>query len=126
MRKLTTGEVNRMIGSQDESLNDTCAEYSVAFTTDSDTGEQIAGYTQLRDYNDSTSTSIPCGFVETNAFRNERGQLITIDADAILRLHYKQPVGVGYKVVTHDKNFIVDGVTTGRHVMIAALKEIVP
>ena len=117
MRKLTAGEVTRMTASQVESFNDSCSLYHQAITTDSDTGEQIVGF-------DSGTFSVACGFVEASEYRNERGQIITIDADALLRLPSTQAIAVQDKVVTHGKTYAVDGVTPGRHVQIVKLTEI--
>lgn len=117
MRKLTAGEVTRMTASQVESFNDLCSVYRQSLTTDSDTGEQIVGF-------DSGTFSIACGFVEASEYRNERGQIITIDADALLRLPFTQAIAVQDKIVTHGKTYAVDGVTPGRNVQIVKLTEI--
>ena len=117
MRKLTTGEVARMTASQIESFNDSCNLYHKAITTDSDTGEQLIGF-------DTGTFNIACGFVESNEYKNERGQIITIDADALLRLPSTQAIAVQDKVLTHGKTYAVDGVTPGRNVQIVKLMEI--
>ena len=117
MRKLTAGEVTRMTASQAESFNDSCSLYHQSVTTDSDTGEQIVGF-------DSGTFSVACGFVEASEYRNERGQIITIDADALLRLPSTQAIAVQDKVVTHGKTYAVDGVSPGHHIQIVKLTEI--
>jgi hypothetical protein len=116
MRKLTAGEVVRMTASQVESFNDTCILFRHTSGQDTDTGE-------VGDSFDSGAT-ISCGFVESQEYKNERGQIITIDADALLRLPYTQGVAVMDKVTTHGKTYIVDGVMPGRNVKTAKLLEI--
>jgi len=106
-----------MTASQVESFNDSCNLYHQSITTDSDTGEQIVGF-------DSGTFSVACGFVEASEYRNERGQIITIDADALLRLPSTQAIAVQDKVVTHGKTYAVDGVSPGHHIQIVKLTEI--
>ena len=118
MRKLTAGEVVRMTASQVESFNDTCILFRHTSGQDSDTGEVGDSF--------DTGATISCGFVESQEYRNERGQLVTIDADALLRLPYTQGVAVKDKVTTHSKTYYADGVMKGRNVQIVKLKEIVP
>jgi hypothetical protein len=116
MRKITTGEQARMVATAVTSFNDLCDIYHWASTTDSLSGEILEGY-------DSNPTlASPCGFVGADQFRNYRGEIVTIDADAILRT--AASISVRDKVVTHNKDFIVDGVTAGRNVTICKLKEI--
>lgn len=116
MRKLTAGEVVRMTATQVESFNDSCTLFQHTSTQDSNTGEMIDSF--------DTGAAMACGFVESNEYKNERGQIITIDADAILRLPSTQTVNVQDKVTTHGKTYFVDGVTPGRNVQIVKLMEI--
>lgn len=115
MRKLTLGEVARMTTTQGESFNDQVTLYA-----------HTSGQDSLGQVNDSfdSGSLIDCGLLTQAEFRNERGQIVTIDADAVLRLAASQSVSVGDKVIGRSVTYYVDGVQPGRHVTIAALKEI--
>ena len=115
MRKLTTAEVARMTTTQGESMNDAVTLYH--FTS----GQDSLG--QLHDSFD-TGNLVTCGLMTQKEYRNYRGEIVTIDADAVLRVAMSQSVHVGDKVISGGKTFIVDGVQVGRHVQIVPLKEI--
>ena len=118
MRKITTGEQARMVAEAVTSFNDLCDIYHATSLIDSLSGEVLVGY----DSNPLLSTA--CGFNPSNQSRNERGQIITIDADAVLRVAAGTDIEVKDKVIARTVSFVVDGVTNGRNVTIAALKEI--
>jgi hypothetical protein len=117
MRKISTGEQARMVNVATSSFNDLCDIYHFTGLVDSLSGQVLETY-------DSTLTVLgsACGFNPGPQFRNERGQIITVDADAVLRT--AASVGVKDKIVIRSVTYIVDGVTPGRDVTIAALKEI--
>ena len=98
------------------SFNDLCDIYHSVTSTDSLSGEIITGY------DSAPSLASACGFVGAAEMLNYRGEIVVIDADAILRT--AASIKINDKVVTHNKDFIVDGVTTGRDVTIAKLKEV--
>ena len=116
MRLISTGEQSRMVVVAQSSFNDLCDIYHSVTSTDSLSGEIITGY------DSSPSIASACGFNGNPEALNYRGEIVTIDADAILRTAAN--IKVDDKVVTHNKNFIVQGVTTGRDVTICKLKEI--
>ena len=116
MRKISAGEQARMVTVAVSSFNDLCDIYHWVSHQDSLSGE-------LLEYYDSSPTlASACGFSAGPEFRNERGQVVTIDADAVLRT--AASIKVKDKVIARSVNYIVDGVTPGRDVTIAALKEI--
>ena len=118
MRSLTTGEKNRMIAEAVTSFNDLCDIYHFAITTDSLSGEVLEGY-------DSTpSLNTACGFSAGPQQRNERGQIVTIDADAVLRVAQGTNIAVKDKIIARSVTYIVDGIIPGRNVTIGNLKEI--
>lgn len=107
-----------MVATAVTSFNDLCDIYHATSLIDSLSGEVLVGY-------DSTTLfNAECGFNPSNQSRNERGQIITIDADAVLRVAAGTDIEVKDKVITRTVSYIVDGVTNGRDVTIAALKEI--
>jgi hypothetical protein len=115
MRKLTTAEVTRMTGTQLESFNDQVTLY-----------EHTSGQDSLGEMTDSFDSGdvIDCGLLTAKQYRNERGQVITIDADAVLRVAMGQIINVGDKVVGRGVTYLVDGVQPGRNVKIVPLMEI--
>lgn len=115
MRSLTTAEVARMTTTQGESMNDQVTLYH--FTS----GQDSLG--QLMDSFDSGAL-VTCGILTQKEYRNYRGQIVTIDADAVLRFAMSQSVHVGDKVISDGVTYSVDGVQIGRNVQIIPLKEI--
>lgn len=115
MRKLTTAEVARMETTQGESFNDAVTLYTHT------SGQDSLG--QLHDSFD-TGNLVTCGIMTQKEFRNYRGEVVTIDADAVLRVAMSQSIHVGDKVIKSGVTYFVDGVQPGRHVQIVPLKEI--
>lgn len=115
MRKLTSAEVARMTATQVESFNDAVTLFH--FTV----GQDSLG--QLNDSFDSGSL-IDCGLMTQKEYRNYRGELVTIDADAVLRVAMSTAVHIGDKVISDGVSYLVDGVQIGRNVQIIPLKEI--
>lgn len=115
MRKLSSGEVARMATTQEESFNDQVTLY--AHTS----GQDSLG--QLIDSFDSGNL-IYAGLSTEKQQRNERGEIVTIESDAVLRVAASQTIAVGDKVIGRSVTFYVDGVQVGRNVKIASLQEI--
>lgn len=115
MRKLTTAEVARMTTTQGESFNDQVTLYRHTSGQDS-LGELVDSF--------DTGNLIWGGLSTEKEMRNERGQIVTIDADAVLRVAASQAVAVKDKVIGRGITYFVDGVQPGRNVQIVALKEI--
>lgn len=107
-----------MVATAVTSFNDLCDIYHATSLIDSLSGQVLEGY----DSNPLLSTE--CGFNPSPQSRNERGQIVTIDADAVLRVAAGTDIEVRDKVIARTVSYIVDGVTFGRDVTIAALKEI--
>jgi hypothetical protein len=115
MRKLTTAEVARMTTTQGESMNDAVTLYTYT------SGQDSLG--QVHDSFD-TGNLVTCGLMTQKEYRNERGEVITIDADAVLRVAMSQSVHIGDKVISDGVTYYVDGIQIGRNVQIIPLKEI--
>jgi len=115
MRKLTTAEVARMTTTQGESFNDAVTLYHYTV------GQDSLG--QLNDSFDSGSL-IDVGLLTQKEYRNWRGEVVTIDADAVLRVAMSQTIHIGDKIISDGVTYIVDGVQIGRNVQIIPLKEI--
>lgn len=115
MRSLTAAEVARMTTTQGESMNDQVTLYART------SGQDSLG--QLVDSFDS-GTLVTCGLMTQKEYRNYRGEIVTIDADAVLRVAMSQAVQVGYKVISDGVTYSVDGVQLGRNVKIIPLKKV--
>ena len=115
MRNLTAAEVARMTTTQGESMNDQVTLYTRA------SGQDSRG--QLMDSFDS-GTLVTCGILTQKEYRNYRGEIVTIDADAVLRFAMSQSVHIGDKVISDGVTYSVDGIQIGRNVQIIPLKEV--
>jgi len=115
MRKLTSGEVARMTATQEESFNDQVTLFSHTSGQDS-LGQVIDSF--------DSGNLIYAGLSTEKQYRNERGEIVTIESDAVLRVAASQSIAVGDKVIGRNVTFSVDGVQIGRNVKIAALQEI--
>ena len=115
MRKLTTGEVSRMTATQEESFNDQVTRYAKTSGADS-LGQMIDSF--------DSGNLIYAGLSTEKQYRNERGEIVTIESDAVLRVAASQTIAVGDKVMGRNVTFYVDGVQVGRNVKIASLQEI--
>ena len=115
MRNLTAAEVARMTTTQGESMNDQVTLYARTSGQDS--------FGQMIDSFDSGAL-VTCGILTQKEYRNYRGEIVTIDADAVLRLAMSQAVQVGYKVISDGVTYSVDGVQLGRNVKIIPLKKV--
>lgn len=115
MRKLSTAEVARMTATQVESFNDQVTIF-----------RHVSGQDSVGEVMDSFDTGnlIWSGLSTMKQFRNERGEIVTLDADAVLRVAAAQGIAVADKVVGRGVTYFVDGVQEGRNVRIAALLEI--
>lgn len=115
MRKLTGGEVAGMTTTQEESFNDQVMLFSRSGGQDS-LGQVIDSF--------DSGNLVTCGILTQKEYRNYRGEIVTIDADAVLRFAMSQGVSIGDKVISDGVTYSVDGVQIGRNVKIASLQEI--
>lgn len=119
MRKLTTGEKDRMIAEAVTSFNDLCDIYHWVTAIDSLSGQVLES-----GYDSTPSLNTACGFSAGAQQRNERGQIVTIDADAVLRVAQGTTIAIKDKIIARSVSYIVDGIIPGRNVTIANLVEI--
>lgn len=116
MRKFTVVEKTRMSSIAESTFNDSCDIHTYS-------GQYSNGEIQ----NSFTTTSgINCGFDYKPQFRNEKGQLVILESDAVLRLDSDQSIQVKDEVTVRDTRFIVDGVNIGRTCKVISLKELNP
>lgn len=114
MPKLTAGEKAQMIVDANDSLNDLCTIHYAVIGQANEYGEELPTYTD--------QANIECGFSYTPEMTNERGQIVTLDADAVLRLKLTQAIDTKDQVTVRGKRWNVDGVIDGRTVRVVALK----
>lgn len=115
MRSIEADELARMTATQGESFNDVVTLYTHTSGQDS-LGQSIDSF--------DSGNLITCGILTQKEYRNYRGEVVTIDADAVLRFAMSQAVSIGDKVISDGVTYSVDGVQLGRNVKIIPLKEI--
>ena len=113
MRTVSSGELTRLKADAVATFNDACDIYAFTGTADS-LGEISQAY-------DTGTFSVPCGFMETNEYRDERGQVVVLAADALLALPLTQALTINDKIVARSKTFYVDGITPGYTVKVVSL-----
>jgi hypothetical protein len=82
------------------------------------------GYTDELDRYPVIISGIPCGFSYAKAWKSERGQVVILDADVILRVSLTQDLSIKDKVEVRGKTYHVDGIQEGITVKVVYLKEI--
>jgi len=115
MPKLSDAEKADMIIAAEDSFNDTCTIHVLAVPVRDGYSEEVLAYTDLEE--------VECGFSSGPEYENERGAVVTLDADAILRLSLDQAISVKDEVTVRDERYTVDGVLDGRTARIVALKK---
>lgn len=103
-----------MTATQEESFNDEVTLFAHTSGQDS-LGQLIDSF--------DTGNLVTCGLYTQKEMRNYRGEIVVIEADAILRVAYDQAIAIKDKVIGRGVTYIVDGVEPGRNVQIVSLKE---
>lgn len=116
MRKLSTTEISRMRDIALDSFNHICSIHVPVITQDS-YGEQVKTWTD--------TNNVECGFNPTNAVTTYRGQVVTLDADAILRLPLTQSLDDKSEVTVNTVRYRVEGINIGSTVKLITLKRTV-
>lgn len=81
-------------------------------------------YTDELDTWPTTISGVSCGFSYRKAFQSERGQVIILEDEGILRLSLDQDLSIKDKVEVRNKTFSVDGINEGSTVKVVNLKEL--
>lgn len=115
MRKINNYEVERMTSTTIESFSDTCTVHTPTITSNS-LGEQSKTW--------SSTSNVACGFNPSNTYKTIRGEVITLDCDAILRLPLSQSISVEKEITVNSNRYKIQGVTTGKTVKIVPLKRV--
>jgi hypothetical protein len=81
-------------------------------------------YTDEVDSWPTTISGVSCGFEYKKAFESERGQLVILEDEGILRLSLTQDITLKDKVEARNKTFSVDGINEGITCLVVNLKEL--
>lgn len=81
-------------------------------------------YTDEIDTYPTTISGVPCGFKYGKSLESERGQVVVLEADAILRVSLDQDVSIKDKIEVRNKTYSVDGITDGITCKVINLKEL--
>ena len=118
MRAISSGELNRMIDTEEESFNDLC-DIHVPTITMSALATQEKSYT--------TTSDVACGFnvlSKGDATQTYRGQLTTMDVDALLRLPLDQDYEQKYEVTVRGLRYKTESIRIGKTVKLIGLKRV--
>jgi hypothetical protein len=117
MRAISSGELNRLVDTQESSLNDTC-DIHVPTIVQTELGTQEKSYT--------TTSNVACGFdvLSGTAEKTYRDQVTTFDADAILRLPLDQDFEHKYEVTVRGLRYKTESIRIGKTVKLIGLKRV--
>jgi len=115
MRLISASEKLRMTQTATESFNDLCDIHSPTITQDS-LGEQSKTW--------STVSNVACGFAPNTPRKSYRGEIATLDCDAVLRLATSTSFDVNKEVTCKGNRYKVQGLQTGKTCAVATLKRV--
>jgi len=114
MRALATAEKDRMTEAVEESFNDTCSLQARASTSQDSFGDVLITY--------ASALNVPCSFSTKPEYRNERGEIVTLDCDAVMRVSRGEIVAIFDKATFEGKTYEIDGVIVLRTAKLVSLK----
>lgn len=82
------------------------------------------GYSDGLDSYPTTISGVACGFAYGKSLEAERGQIVILESEAILRLSLDQELSIKDKIEVRNKTFSVDGITEGYSCKVINLKEL--
>jgi hypothetical protein len=117
MRAISSGELERLVATGEESFNDLC-DIHVPSIVQTELGTQEKSYT--------TTSNVACGFnvLSGTAEKTYRGQVTTMDADALLRLPLDQDYEAKYEVTVRDVRYKTESIRIGKTVKLIGLKRV--
>ncbi len=102
MKKLLLRDFSRLANTQLESMNDLCNIRHISFSS----GTYSTSVTETY----SSVTGVVCGIDFTNGKLDQRGQVIFVDYDAVLRLPASQYVAINDDIELIEKGeFMISG-----------------
>lgn len=102
MKKLQTGDYSRLASVQADAMNDLCNITHITFSS----GTYSTQGTEAR----VMVSGVPCGINFTSGRVVQRGQVLLVDYDAILRLSDSQPVLLTDEIQLVEKGeFVISG-----------------
>jgi hypothetical protein len=118
MRAISSGELERLVATGEESFNDLC-DIHVPSIVQTELGTQEKSYT--------TTSNVACGFnvlSKSDAIQTYRGQVTTFDVDAMLRLPLDQDYEAKYEVTVRDVRYKTESIRIGKTVKLIGLKRV--
>lgn len=115
MRQLNTYDTSRMKAVAAETFNDTCSIHTPTITTIS-LGKQSKTW--------SSVDNVSCGFNPSNATKTYRGEVISFDWDAVMRLPISTSIDSKKEITCRGNRYRVHGITEGITVNIITLKRV--
>jgi hypothetical protein len=115
MRAISSGELERLVATGEESFNDLCDIHVPTIV-------MTALATQEKSY--TTTSDVACGFdvLSGTAEKTFRGQVTTVDADALLRLPLDQAYEQKNEVTVRDQRYKTEFIRIGKTVKVIGLK----
>jgi hypothetical protein len=113
----TNASIARLKSIAESSFTDSCVIYTPTVTALS-LGKQTKTW--------ATSSNVACGFNPSNAMKTYRGEVITFDCDALLRLPLTTAMDTTKEVSCRGQRYRVSGITQGKTVNIIQLKRCDP
>jgi hypothetical protein len=114
LRTINSYQLDRIENVANQSMSDLCDIHIANLPTSDSFGQSKKAFT--------TTSNVPCGFNPSNSERTNRGQLITEDCDAIMRLPLTQSLTSKDEVTCRDIRYKVHGITIGNTVKRVTLK----
>jgi hypothetical protein len=118
MRAISSAELTRLTDTAESSLNDTCDIHVPTIT-------MTALATQEKSY--TTTSNVACGFDvlgKSDALKNYRGQVTTLDAEALLRLPLDQEYEHKYEVTVRGLRYKTESIKIGKTAKLIGLKRV--
>ena len=112
---LLSSQLAVMKTTAESTFNDTCSIHAITIT-----GVALGENTTT----EVTTNNIPCGFTETNTYKNWRGEIVTYNADAILRLSLTRSIDTSDEITVRGNRYKVQGINIGRTIKIIPLNRI--
>lgn len=118
MSGLTATELEAMAETVEENFTDTATIHAFISATQTGLGEL------QNTYNDVIGVTCSISYPSRYQWQNERGEILTRDVDAILKVGKLVDLEEKDEVTVRGKRYKVDGVIDGRSVIVATLKAV--
>ena len=114
---LLSSQIEMMKRTAQLTFTDICTIHTLTTNTSSSLGEETKTFTD--------TANVPCGFVETSTTKNFRGEVVSFDCDAIVRLSLTRDIDLSDEITCRNSRYKISGINQGRTVNIVKLKRVV-